>query len=524
MSARYDRKRVRQGLIHFLVGKGVSSTAGFCAMLVVVRLLPIEAFAVYSVLIALVELFTAVSGVGLTHALLRYVPELYGGHYHVALRQFLLGTLSLRSIILLTSALIAYLFSDALAELLGISGMQQALNAFLLVVVLRSTGNFLSQVLESTLHQGKAQVGYSLSSLIRLTGMFYLLAQGQGGLTQVILVEAMSEAVRTLVTLAAVLRIASGADSGQAPIPADDATWLKTHLQQIVKFAISGYTQHLVVLPFGSNMNRLVCGQMFNSWIVANFGFAQSLYEYCKRYLPAQLLAGLIRPVLVARYSTGRDFAAAAWLCEGVFQVNLVILGLAFTGMAGAGEEILSLISGGKYGKEALVVLAWLLLALLLETRRLLLEILVQAVERYAIMIPSNILLALSILPAIAFAPRLGAIAFPIANCIGLLIANSWVRYRLSLSGMTYSNHRGPQIRITASALLAIAIALLMKRLGLDWPFALAASVACYSIAAWQLVGGELRAFYLELARTSPGATPGVAAGPVQSPRPQSLL
>ncbi|MYN18433.1 AAA family ATPase, partial [Rugamonas sp. FT107W] len=40
------------------------------------RLLPVDQFASYSVLVALVETLTAVSGLGLAHALLRYVPEL----------------------------------------------------------------------------------------------------------------------------------------------------------------------------------------------------------------------------------------------------------------------------------------------------------------------------------------------------------------------------------------------------------------------------------------------------------------
>ena len=52
----------------------------------------------------------------------------------------------------------------------------------------------------------------------------------------------------------------------------------------MANFAVSGYVQHLVALPFGSNMNRLVGGRLLGNIPMANFGFATSLYEYMKRY------------------------------------------------------------------------------------------------------------------------------------------------------------------------------------------------------------------------------------------------
>lgn len=39
------------------------------------------------------------------------------------------------------------------------------------------------------------------------------------------------------------------------------------------------YLQHLAILPYGGNMNRLVGGNLFGDLVMASFGFAQSLYE-----------------------------------------------------------------------------------------------------------------------------------------------------------------------------------------------------------------------------------------------------
>ena len=96
--------------------------------------------------------------------------------------------------------------------------------------------------------------------------------------------------------------------------------------------------------------------------------------------------------------------------------------------------------SGGKYGLEALWVLFGLCAVLLLETHRAQLEVLVQTVERYEYLIPSNALVASSVVGAIALLPALGVIAFPVANGIGLLMGNHWVQRRLRNGGFGYRN------------------------------------------------------------------------------------
>ena len=101
MSSRYGGKRVKKGLTHFVLGKAVSAICGFLAMVLVIRLLPVQAFAHYSVLVSLIEIFTAFSALGLSHALVRYVPELYAKHYKIALKDFVFRAFLLRTALLL---------------------------------------------------------------------------------------------------------------------------------------------------------------------------------------------------------------------------------------------------------------------------------------------------------------------------------------------------------------------------------------------------------------------------------------
>src|SRR5262245_59528085 len=205
--SRYSGDRVRRGLWNFLVGKGVSAGCSFLAMVVVVRALPLQAFADYSVLVALVELLTALSGLGLAHVLLRYVPELYERQYRISLRRLVGSAMGIRTLSILALALLAHAWASGISELIGVASGGAVLSAFLVIVVLRSTGHFLSQVLESTLHQGLAQAGVSVSAAARLAGMAWLMQGGNVTLVEVIHVEAVADAVGLAVLGAGVLKV-----------------------------------------------------------------------------------------------------------------------------------------------------------------------------------------------------------------------------------------------------------------------------------------------------------------------------
>ncbi|GAA5169786.1 polysaccharide pyruvyl transferase family protein [Viridibacterium curvum] len=493
MSSRYGSARLRRGLLHFGLGKLVSAGAGFFAMVLVVRALSVADFADYSVLVALVEVFTALAGLGISHGLLRYVPELYVKNYRIALREVVLGGLFLRTVILAAAVLLAWWLSGWSAPLIGLDNAVLAFEVYLLVVLFRVTAHALSQVLESTLHQSIVQLAFSLSALVRLVGMVWLLQGEQVGLLDVIRLEALSDFLAMMVLLVGTLKVVFEHTEEQPAVLADDAGWVRRHLRSVLRFCASGYAQHLAGLPFGGNTNRLVGSHLLDVKPMASFGFAQSLYEYIKRYLPAQLLVGLIRPVVVARYAASGDFAQVARLCDRIVQANLLLQGFIFVALGTAGRELLEAVSAGKYGVEARWTLLALMIVLTLETNRLILEVLAQTVERYALLIPSNLFLSASILPGMALVPLMGAKAMPLCNALALFAANAWVRRRLAAEGYRYeTDWRG----LTSGGMLIAVCAgagFLVHQLGLHWLASIALSTSAYMGLGWVLKGRALR-------------------------------
>ena len=498
MSARFGRERVRRGIEHFLAGKLLSAVAGLGAVILVVRGLSVSDFASYSVLVALVEVFTAISGLGLAHVVLRFVPELYATHRAKSLRTVVFTTIGIRTLVLLAALLAAYALSATLAHWLNLGMVEHAFELFLLVVALRSSAHFLSQILESALHQGFAQMAFLTAAVGRFLGMVWLLQGGHISLIEVVALEALCDAASCAILIVGLATVLAR-DKAERNPSEDDKEWWSLHRSDVTKFAVSAYLQHLATLPFGGNTNRLVGGVMFGNKLMASFGFALSLYEYIKRYLPTQLLIGLIRPVVVARFAVNRSFEAAGQLCDRALHINLIVIFGVMSLLLVAGRETMLLISAQKYGAESVWLLVALLILLALETQRVILELLTQTVEQYRLMIPSNLFLSASVLLGIGAFPFLGALAFPLANALALAVANIWLARRLSGIGHRYARQwRGPAI--TAGILVVASLTgLLVKWAGAHWLISAAITGGVYAAFTYYLQRTDVVLFIREL-------------------------
>jgi len=471
---------VKRGLMHFLLGKVVSAIGGLTAVVLVVNGLTVPEFAHYSVLIGMVEMFTAVSGLGLQHIMLRYVPELYASYQQFALRQLVYTAFMLRAGLLLVLLGGAWWGAPLFAGWLGMGDAVAAFTVFLLVVGFRSMNQFLSMILESMLHQGISQAAFSLIAIGRCVGMIWLGGLHAVNLINVIWLECACE------VLAAVIMVVGIFFSVQPdPDAHDDAGqrhWLANNRGVLGRFAGWAYLQHLATLPFGGTTNRLVGGAMFGSLTMASFGFAMSIYDYAKRYLPTQLLIGLIRPVVVARYSSTGNFTRAAELCEQAMQFNLVLLAGMLAALFVSGDELLGLISRGKYMEHSVMLLSVLLVVLMLETQRVVLDVLTQMVNHYEILVPTNLFLSCSVVAGIVTYPVLGAVAFPLANLLALVIAIARTDRTLARMGFVYRHDWRGAAEALGNLLLSTMVGKLCRYAGLDWVSSLAAAMAAFSV------------------------------------------
>lgn len=479
----YGASRIKRGLAFLVAGKLLTSVAGIGTFVLLVRVLPVEEFAVYSVLFGLVDLVAAISSVGILHVVSRYVPEVYSRHFHTSLRRLVFGTLVMRLAILGVLLLVLHTNADLFGGAIGLEGWSWALRAYLFVVLTRVLAFTLFSALESMLHQAIAQMGFTLVTVSRFVILAVLAGNGMLDLQTVIVVEVVTDLLGSAVMFIGLVQVLprSGTPVG---IDADeDRAWVGRNTGRMVDFGLKGYVQHMLLLPFGGPTDRLMVGARLPTADVALFGFGQWVLDLMERYLPATMLIGLIRPVLTARWAAHRDFDEIAFFTNLLLKANLLIIATAVVALAGGGPDMIDFVTGGKY-EHAQPLLFLMLLLVALYSWRNVLDIATHTVERNEPLIWAHTVLIISVVPGFLLLPVLGVYALPLAHVAGIIVAALVLRWRLARFGYVYHHDlAGIGRLLLATAVAAGSGALLLTVLA--WPLAMAAALVVHAVALW---------------------------------------
>jgi len=475
----YSTSRIAKGLKHLLLGKGLTSAAGIGTLLLVVRGLDLPSFAAYSVLLGLVELLSAITNVGTGQIVTRFVPEAYTHGFHRTLRRLVTALLALRYSVLVLAVLLLYVVLATVAGWIGLEDWLDAFRLYLFVVLFRTVSSTVFQVLEAMLHQGLGQAVLASVAVSRFVLVAVAYATGHLDLMTLIAIEVATDVLGAMSMLWTLGRIAA---VGRDEVPGE-AGWLEANRRRMLSFGIKGYLQHLIIMPFSGVTNRLVVGGHLSAVQVALFGFAQSIFDLMQRFLPAQLFVGLIRPVLAARHARSRGFDELQFVVNQVLKVNLALIGLAVVVVYGGGSDMLLVVTAGKYGGQAVELLALMCLLIALESWRHVLDLLCHTVERYGMLVFSNGLLGSSLLLGIALMPSIGIFALPAANCVGLILSNLIVIYWLHATGFPFRHDLRAVAGISGAVGFALLAVNLLQQVVGHWFVLAPVAVVVYAMA-----------------------------------------
>lgn len=483
----YSASRVTSGVAYLVVGKAITSVAGIGTFLLLVRSLPVEQFAAYTVLFALVELVDAATGVGLAHVLSRYVPELYVRQRIGSMRRLMAWALSLRLGVVVIALTAIYLLVGKLSPWIGLAGFEWAFQAYLAVVLAKVAATTIFTVLESMLHQKAAQLGFGFVTVSRFALLALAASHGTLDLATVIAIEFATDAAGFAILFFALLRAIRGQQAARG-----DADWMDSNLRRMSEFGLKGYLQHLLILPYGSSINRLLVGGSLTTPEVALFGFAQSIADLMERYLPVKLLSGVIRPVLTARYVRDGKFADLELSANLIFKINSVLISLGAVVVVAGGEEMVALVTGGRYSDGSVGLLLLMCALVLMYSLRYMLDHVSHAVERNGPLIWSNAVITGSVLPGVALLPHLGVYALPSANLAGLVVGSAVLIWRLGRDGFKYHHDLSGLANMLLATGGAIGIAEISRWGGASWPVAVIAAVPvfaalCFAFKPWRL-------------------------------------
>ncbi len=348
----YSGKRFRRAIQHFLLGRTVQAIAFFTLTLWLVRLLEPTDYGAYMVLWGMVEMMVPLSSLGILEAVRRYLPELAARGAPGVLLVFVRWMTLIRLAIMIAWAALITIFWSDIAVWMGFSAPQQdatLLAAGLIVTVIGF--RYASEMLECLLEQRWSQLTRSLMPLGRLAGVALLVSIGGLTLERLLWVDlAVSLGCFLLAEFFLMRKLRGLPGTGDYRVSVRETAtfaWHMTGVNLLRAIASAGALRILVARTLGLEAAGM-------------FAFLQQLLMIVGRYLPANLLLNIIRPMLISRYAAG-DINMVNQGVALLWKVNLLIIVASISAVSVAGDSLIILVSGGRFTDAGMVMLVMLL-------------------------------------------------------------------------------------------------------------------------------------------------------------------
>ncbi len=367
----YGVSRFRKAIVHFIGGRLVQASARAILLLVLVRLLDVEDYGAYMLLVGLSEMMLQVASFGILPVGQRFLPQMITSLPGGKLFRFV-STLIVLQITLLSMVTVAvWYFWPVITPRMGftpeqVAATHNAVWLFFWVPVFR----YGTEMLDALLEQGRSQSARALMPTGRVLVIGILLLLGvEITLENIILLDIGVTILCVLLSWYLLMQSLKKLYSKEADgsIPYKD---------------IFRHARHMAVVDFmGSTASpgaiRLALANALGVAESGLFAFLQSLQRLVSRYLPGTLLRGIIRPVLLARaYAPGgmRVVEAGTGL---LMKSNLLIVSGGTIVIAVAGNELVEWISGGKFPHAGFTLLL-MFMALAVTSQRSIIEMVMQ--------------------------------------------------------------------------------------------------------------------------------------------------
>lgn len=346
----YSVHRFRRALLQFVGGRLAQAAARAILVLLLIRVLPVEDYGAYMLIVGTAELLLQVGSFGILPTMQRYLPQLLGTLSLRRLYAFVTTMIFAQMAILAGVAYAVSLAWDTVAPYFNMTPAQieaTRYGAWLFLIV--PAFRFGTEMLEAMLAPG--QIARALMVFARVGALLaLLLLKSEVTLFDVVMIDVVAIGASVIVLLLSIVRTLASLHTppaSAAPMP----------LGEMARFA----GQMALVGPMSGTSSpgalRLVLANGLGLAESGLFAFLQNLERLVSRYLPATLLRNLIRPVLISRYAGhgGKDVMRAGTGLLLKSNLLVVIGGVVF--IAVCGDEVVRILSGGKFVGAGLTLL-----------------------------------------------------------------------------------------------------------------------------------------------------------------------
>lgn len=352
----YDNSNLRRSLTHFALGKGLGAIIGVFWLLLLVRALTASDYGIYVGFVAYLELFNLLSNLGLTPISERFVPEHRLRNDEPRLRALILKLVSLRILVVFVFATVMAMLAHWTAPLLGFSVSSHAFALFHIVVAVESITRYIETIFDSLLLQGRAQISLFSRTGIRLT--LLLLALEYGGslnLEHWVTLETIAYLCGFVITLCLLWYTLTRLKYERH---------ISINLLPLLAFAAPIFGSQIIGSLIGVDVVKLLALKTAGAEASAIFGFCASLAWMLQRYLPSFLLVGMVRPLIIASANDPVGGARLQRIVSVILKLNAMLIGYALSVSLTLGDQLISVLSGGKFSSGGVYLSLFLLFTL----------------------------------------------------------------------------------------------------------------------------------------------------------------
>jgi O-antigen/teichoic acid export membrane protein len=469
----YSSSKVKKGVVHFLTGKGITAVASFAVAILLIRELSIQNYAAYTALSALLLFMMLLTNLGLERVVPKYIPPLKIANAYSELFVFSVKLLKIRFFSLLLSIIPLGVFSSFIFGWLNIDIDNTLLVYFSIYLVGFGLSMHLMRMLQALLEQKQAMFGMAVEWFSKLLGLISILYVYEDlNLALVFILQAVTVWLGVLYLsfiLFNKLRIKVEKNYGVNVLDC----------RQVFNFGMDNYLQTLLGFHTLPSTSKLLGASFLASPALAGLGFAYAITGVFKRYLPANLLLGLVEPVIMARYTETNDFKKTVKIVGLILKLNLFIIIPASIWILFNGEGLINLISKDKYGDSYWLVSS-LLFILVLESQRSVLQLISNAVDQSRLLLLSNIWSLVGV-PFWLLSTYAWGISGLITGLILILMfRNIFLSRRLSLLGFDFKTDWKSIILILVSSILASVLSYFIGNVIDDYLLGLLATIVSF--------------------------------------------
>lgn len=454
----YTSERFGRSVQVFLLGRVAQGFLNIILVGTYVRLLRPDDYGAYMIIWGLVELLVPLSSFGLLETARRFLPEFATNGSNGEVRRFIKWITVARLLMILSWAGIFWYTWPALSRWLGFNLDQSERLVFMpLLLIAVLSMRFLCEMLESLLEQRWSQLIQALQPFGRLSGAALLLLTQSVTLENLLWIDICSSFLCLMFAeFALARRVNSLQLTGNQ----------KVDYRTVITFAWHMAGANILQASASLGALRLLAARTLGLELAGLFAFLQQIVTIFQRYMPAQLLANIVRPLLISRRSSGETLAVRHAIALMV-KSNIVLVITALLVFIVVGDTLLSLASGGRYSDSgaAMVLMIIILAATSLSQ---VIAMALQVFDRTSVLRSQSALFL--IVPLGAW---IGAQFGLSSMLVGILVAH-WIRNVYSL--WWFNKHKVTQIIIYKDIMPAIVSSL---------PPIMIAYVLSFTTGAW---------------------------------------